>query len=97
MAEVSLHVAAEAEYEAALAWYLARSRQAAAGFVAAFDQAVAAVARFPEAFPLRDDNHRSYGLRKYPYSLVYRVDGEWVLVVAVPHDRQLPGYWIGRT
>ena len=32
MAEVSLHAAAVADYEAALAWYLARSARAATGF-----------------------------------------------------------------
>lgn len=96
MAEVSLHVAAEAEYEAALAWYTARSTQAAAGFEAAFERAVAFVASFPEASPLCDDRHRYCALRRYPYGLVYRVDGDQVRVVAVPHNRQLPGYWAGR-
>ena len=36
MADVSIHAAAEAEYEAALAWYLARSARAANRFEAAF-------------------------------------------------------------
>ena len=96
MAEVSLHAAAEAEYEAALAWYLARSHRAAAGFEAAVERALGFIGAFPEACPLCDDRHRYCGLRRYPYGLVYRIDGDRVRVVAVPHDGQLPGYWAGR-
>jgi plasmid stabilization system protein ParE len=93
---VSLHAAAEAEYEAALAWYLARSARAAAGFEAAVERAMAFLAAFPEACPLCDDRHRFCALRRYPYGLVYRVDGNQVRVVAVSHDRQLPANWAGR-
>jgi plasmid stabilization system protein ParE len=97
VAEVSLHAAAEAEYEAALSWYLERSPRAGAGFEAAVERAINFLAAFPEACPPCDDRHRYCALRRYPYGLVYRVDGDQVRVVAVPHDRQLPGYWIGRT
>ncbi len=96
MADVSLHAAAEAEYEAALAWYLTRSARAAARFEAAVERALAFLAAFPEACPLCDDRHRYFAVRRYPYGLVFRVDGDQVRVVAVPHDRQLPGYWVNR-
>jgi plasmid stabilization system protein ParE len=74
----------------------ARSARAAAGFEAAVERALAFLATFPEACPLCDDRHRYCALRRYPYGLVYRVDGDEVRVVAVPHDRQLPGPWAGR-
>ncbi len=96
MASVTVRVEAEDEYEAALAWYAARSAQAASGFVAAFDAAIEAVAAAPEAYPFCDDDHRRCQLRRYPYALVYRVEQPRVFVVAVPHDRQLGGFWAGR-
>lgn len=96
MAEVTLHAQAEAEYEAVLGWYQARSLRAAAGFEAAIERAVEFLETFPEACPLCDDRHRYCALRRYPYGLVYRVDGDQVRVVAVPHNRQLPGFWKGR-
>ena len=96
MAEVSLHPAAEAEYERAFGWYLDRSARAAAGFEAAVERAIDFVGRFPEASPRCDDRHRYCLLGRYPYGLVYRIDGDRVRVVAIPHDRQLPGFWLGR-
>jgi len=97
VAEVTFHAAAEAEYEAALAWYLARSPRAAARFEAAVERAVGFIAVFPEACPLCDDRHRWCALRRYPYGLVYRVDGDHARILAVAHNRQLPGYWVVRS
>jgi len=94
--EVSLNSDAESEYEHALGWYLDRSARAASGFEIAVERAIDFISRFPEASPLCDDHHRYCSLRRYPYGLIYRFDGVSVRVVAVPHDRQLPGYWIGR-
>lgn len=97
MADVSIHSDAEAEYEAALAWYLARSARAADGFEAAFERALESIVANPQLYPLYDDRHRFCLLRRYPYSIIYRVDGDQIRVVAVAHSRRLPGYWSGRT
>lgn len=96
MAEVTLHRLAEGEYEAALSWYLERSMRAAAGFEAAVDRAMQFLAQVPEAGTRCDERHRYWPLRRYPYGLVYRIDGEQLLVVAIPHDHQLPGFWVER-
>jgi plasmid stabilization system protein ParE len=96
MAEVVFHADAEAEYQSALAWYQARSVRAAARFEAAVEQAVAEVAANPGQYPKCDERHHFRLLRRYPYSLIYRVDREQVRVVAVAHSRRLPGYWSGR-
>lgn len=97
MADISIHSDAEAEYEAALAWYLTRSARAADGFEAAFERALESIANNPQLHPLYDDCHRFCVLRRYPYSIIYRVDGDQVRVVAIAHSRRLPGYWSGRT
>ena len=93
MAEVSLHADAVAEYEAALAWYLARSAKAATGFETPVERALGFLADFPEACPLCDDRHRYCKVRRYPYGLVYRVDGDQVRVVGMPRDGQMPKSW----
>ena len=96
MANVSFLPAATADYHAALAWYRARSPQAAAGFDAAVADAVQRIANSPELYALVDDRHRRCLLRRYPYSLIYRVESTGVLVVAVAHSRRSSSYWQGR-
>ena len=39
---------------------------------------------------------RTWPLKKFPYTLVYRVQGEVISVVAVAHQSREPGYWVGR-
>lgn len=39
---------------------------------------------------------RSWPLRQFPYTLVYRVQGERLTVMAVAHQSREPGYWLGR-
>lgn len=97
MAEVTFHPEAEAEYELALAWYLERSPQAADRFEAAFHETIEAIRSHPGMFPLCDEIHRYVLLKRYPYSLVYRSDGDMAYVIAVVHSKQLPGYWSSRS
>ena len=40
---------------------------------------------------------RRYVFRVYPYSLVYRLAGDEVTIVAVAHAKRKPGYWIARS
>lgn len=97
MAEVFFHPAAEGDYAAALAWYQERSARAAAGFVAEMERAIEFIATFPDLSPSCDERHRYLLLRRYPYSVVYRVDGEYITVVAVAHSRRAVAYWKGRS
>lgn len=93
MASLRLLAAAQAEYEEALAWYFARSARAAAGFEQAVEHGLRQIADTPlQSSPL-DGRDRCYILRHYPYLLVYRVEDDGVLVVAVAHTRRRPGYW----
>jgi plasmid stabilization system protein ParE len=73
-------------------WYEERSLQAAAGFEAAIDVALRRIAGSPRTWALCDDRHRLYTLRKYPYSIVYRQEGDDIVIVAVAHSSRSP-YW----
>ena len=40
-----------------------------------------------------DDVHRRFPLKRFPFGLIYRSDGELLRIVAVAHRRRMPGYW----
>lgn len=42
--------------------------------------------------------HRSrrFPLDGYPYNLIYRLEQEALIIVALAHQRRRPGYWAGR-
>jgi len=43
-----------------------------------------------------DSRFRRFPLRRFPFGLIYFVDGDLVRIIAVAHRRQRPGYWRGR-
>jgi plasmid stabilization system protein ParE len=87
---------ADADYQEAFDWYFKRSPRAADGFEAAVEQALREIVEAPTRWPLLDERHRFHLLKTYPYYLVYRIDEEQVVVVAVAHGRRHPEYWKGR-
>ena len=96
MANIYYLPAAESDYRQALAWYQGRSTRAAAGFETAVDVALKRIADDPEFWPLCDDRHRFYILRRYPFSIIYRIENGDILVVAVAHASRRENYWHGR-
>jgi plasmid stabilization system protein ParE len=84
------------EAEAAARWYAERSSNAASGFADEIDAAIAAIEQNPEAWPSYDHGTRHYLLRRYPFSVVYRIEATRILVVAVAHGHRRPGYWASR-
>jgi toxin ParE1/3/4 len=39
---------------------------------------------------------RSWGVRRFPYSIIYRVVNDELVVHAIAHQRRRPGYWRDR-
>ena len=97
MASVTFHPEADAEYQAAYAWYLSHSQQAAAGFQKEMDRVLASIGTNPELYPAYDDEHRFTVLKRYHYTIIYQVLPTYVLIVAVAHSSRDAGYWAGRT
>ena len=96
MDETPFLPAAEDDYQEAFHWYFKRSERAAARFESAVEQALHEIAEAPDRWPMLDVRHRFHLLKRYPYHIVYRMEGERVLVVAVAHGRRHPDYWKGR-
>ena len=40
--------------------------------------------------------YRRFPLRRFPFSLIYRIAGDQLRILAVAHRRRRPGYWSQR-
>jgi plasmid stabilization system protein ParE len=96
VAEVRYLPGAYDDFLEALGWYRQRSSRAAAGFQAALEVAFGRIADSPLTYALCDERHRFYILKRYPFSVVYRVETELILVVAIAHSSRAAHYWQGR-
>lgn len=66
-------------------------------FNLAFAEAVEMLLMFPEMGPeLQAHNVRRMNLRNFSYHLIYRVEGDYLVIYAIAHHRQRPGYWADR-
>lgn len=51
----------------------------------------------PLMFPVKFDNYRTVPLRKFPYSIIFRLDkDDEVIILAVAHQKRKPNYWVTR-
>jgi plasmid stabilization system protein ParE len=94
--KVEYLVEALVEVEAAARWYAERSATAAIAFSEEIDAAESAIARLPEAWPPFERHTRRYLLRRFPFSVIYRVEPSRIVIVAVAHGRRRAGYWKSR-
>ncbi len=93
---VRFHPAATQEAESTYDWYAARDETAAHAFREELRHAVDAVADNPLTWPRHGRRARRYVFPRFPFSLVYRMRGDEVEVLAVAHGRRRPGYWRSR-
>lgn len=91
--------ATEAELEAreAFLWYEARNPRSANRFEAQVVAALDRIAEAPEQGPEIEPGIRRMLLHRFPYALLYAIESDRILVLAVMHLRRRPGYWRGRT
>lgn len=96
MVDVRVHPAAQAEYEAAFAWYQARSPVAAGRFEAEVGRVLGRIATSPELYPAYDDQHRYALVARFSYTVVYRICAVEVHVIAIAHSHRRADNWRGR-
>jgi toxin ParE1/3/4 len=94
---VRLHPAAERDVEDAAAFYeRAASPVLAARFVQEFWHVVSLLREQPLLGVPGSGERRSFGLRVFPYSVVYEVSAESITVLVVRHQRRHPDVGLRR-
>jgi plasmid stabilization system protein ParE len=93
---LELDPAALAEAQTAAEWYSERDPRVAVRFAEELESALERVLEAPGRWPEYVHGTRRVLLKKYPFAVVYREEPTRILVVAVAHTRQRPGYWKSR-
>ena len=55
------------------------------------------IAVFPKAWSLIRPEIRKCILHKFPYNILYTIEKNRILILAIAHHHRNPEYWIGRT
>ena len=87
---------AQSEVDEVFAWYKAQSRGLGTQFLDDFDRALRRIVAYPFANAEIEDGLRRCLLSRFPYGIIYGMDSETIIVVAVAHLHREPRYWIDR-
>ena len=87
-----IHDEAALDLRLAARWYNDRRRGLGAELVMAINDAVAQAIDAPERWPLFAGGRR-YIHRRFPYNVIYRVEGESIQILALAHHSRRPVFW----
>ncbi len=93
---VSFHTDAIEDARNARLWYAEQNPTLASEFVTEIERAIGLILDTPESWPPFEAGTRRFLLRRFPYSVVYRIVADELQIVAVAHARRRPGYWKDR-
>jgi toxin ParE1/3/4 len=94
--KVEFFPAAENELSEAAEYYEAKVRGLGIDLILEVERIVAVLIEIPSLGEKLDPVHRRISLRRFPYGIIFRRDGDVVRVIAVAHRRRKPRYWASR-
>jgi plasmid stabilization system protein ParE len=94
---LEFHPEALAEYEFAVQHYEYRQAGLGSRFIASVEAALQSVLDAPATWPVLEQDVRRRLTRVFPYAVLFSIEPDSILVLAVMHCHQQPGYWRSRT
>jgi toxin ParE1/3/4 len=96
--KLSLTASAQSDIDDAAGFYARKRPMLGAEFIAEVDRVLAVLQAHPQLGYRMDDSYRRIPLRRFSYSLLYKLDYEKQLirVSVVAHQHRRPGFWRGR-
>ncbi len=90
------HPEAVTEYAEAVQYYTEQRVEVAQAFINAIEDAVYRIRESPTRYATIDDNVQRCMARKFPYGLLYTIEQDYILILAVMNCSREPGYWKSR-
>ncbi len=87
---------AERELNDAARYYEGRALGLGTDFLERVAVAVQDIRQHPERWPIARGSVRRRLVRRFPFALLYQMDGDEVVILAVMHLRRHPEYWTDR-
>ena len=89
----NFHPAALAEYAEAVQFYAENRVDLAQAFINSVEETIFRIIESPTRFPIIDEDVRRCLTRKFPYGILYTIEDDYILILAVMHCSREPGYW----
>ncbi len=93
MIAVNLTVAAEREIDDAVEWYRKQQEGLQQRFLLELQSTVRRIQAQPDIYTELRPGIRRGLLRRFPFSVIYEISSDAILVLAVAHQHRKPFYW----
>lgn len=87
------HPDALTEYADAALFYDERVPGLGAKLTLEVDSAIEQILNVPDRWRCVDEDVRRYLPHRFPYAILYTVEDDYILIVAIMHLSREPGYW----
>ena len=87
------HPEALEEYRQAALWYAERDSELGLQFTRRVEAAIKRVIDAPTRWRVIDEDVRRCLTHIFPYAILYTIEADFLLIVAVMHCSREPGYW----
>lgn len=87
------HPEALEEYESAASYYSERDPELQLRFIESIEASIERVLEAPTRWRVIDDDVRRCLAHVFPYGILYTIEADFILIVAVMHFSREPGYW----
>ena len=87
------HPEALEEYRDAATWYGNREPDLALRFVVEVEDAIRRILEAPNQWGIIEEDIRRCLTHVFPYAILYTIESDFVLIVAVAPCAREPGYW----
>ena len=94
--EIVVRPEAEAEITEAFRWYEDKSEGLGSEFMRALEASLSYIQRNPTAYATIHKQMRRALLRRFPYSVIYLIDGGKIIILACFHASRNPKQWRNR-
>ena len=92
----SFHPEAEEEFLGAINYYEDRERGLGYDFSIEVFATIQNIVIYPTAWPVIEEGVRRCLVHRFPYGVIYSIEQEEILILAVMHLHRHPGYWKNR-
>jgi toxin ParE1/3/4 len=90
------HPEAFAEYSEAVKYYTEQRVEVAQAFINAIEDTVYRIRESPTRYVAVDGEVRRCMARKFPYGILYTIEQDYILILAIMHCSREPRYWKSR-
>lgn len=93
MKPIILLLEAEQEMLEAAFYYQSKASGLGVDYLSEIERAVEAISESPYTWPILEGELKRRLVRRFPFGVIYRIDPDEIVVIAVAHLCKKPGYW----